>query len=74
MYKRQVHTKKQVEEILGLKGDNPEEDEEEGEGDYSPPDTTKEDEEEDATDMKRSKSNLDKDVRRDYWRQKGLEL
>ncbi|EAZ63829.2 topoisomerase I-related protein [Scheffersomyces stipitis CBS 6054] len=63
-----VHTKKQVEEILGLKGDNPEEDEEEGE------DTTKEDEEEDATDMKRSKSNLDKDVRRDYWRQKGLEL
>ncbi|KAG2731587.1 hypothetical protein G9P44_005174 [Scheffersomyces stipitis] len=69
-----VHTKKQVEEILGLKGDNPEEDEEEGEGDYSPPDTTKEDEEEDATDMKRSKSNLDKDVRRDYWRQKGLEL
>ncbi|RLV96279.1 Poly [Spathaspora sp. JA1] len=32
------------------------------------------DKEEDSVEIKRTKSNLDKDIKRDYWRQKGLDM
>ncbi|KAK6454085.1 topoisomerase I-related protein [Scheffersomyces xylosifermentans] len=67
-------TKRKVEELMGLNsGDK----NSEGEDDdaYSPEaevNTTKEEDDDDAE--QKTKSNLDKDIRRDYWRQKGLEL
>ncbi|EGW35339.1 uncharacterized protein SPAPADRAFT_48344 [Spathaspora passalidarum NRRL Y-27907] len=56
-------TKKLVESFLSLEDT-------ENDDKYEP----KEPEEDDAVEIKRSKSNLDKEIRRDYWRQKGLDM